>query len=456
MNLNLQKLRSDYGIEQHLFAQILNCSVGELALMEEGKKEIPLTYAPVLAMFVFPEEIENEDIRNLLNSCRRPICKMQKNDSANKSSDTADTKENESGIKMTAAAKSKYPEISKLSEDITGQFMLASELLSPKKNDEVSISESESKNGLGKELTFAENSAHEAEPNEAGHYIIYTDGGCDHNPGGRGGYGAVVINEETGEYRELSGGYLATTNNRMEVMAAIKAIETVSIGSSITLISDSQYLVKTLEGEYSRKKNRDLWKMLDEAMEGKEVAAQWIRGHKGNENNEKCDRLATIAMTGELIADEGYVPGNSQKEPAVTPNCEKVSAMTIKISLPQLGEDREMAQIVAAEQYAEEHQVSIACAKSMYAFWENDKPGFKSYMNLKTGGADFWSSVTEEDLLSALEYDKTHYEEIKSYFSSRKDILSCLRWNARGLGLSDAIRKVLVDIELSANCNKKR
>ena len=357
---------------------------------------------------------------------------------------------------MTAAAKSKYPEISKLSEDITGQFMLASELLSPKKNDEDSISESECINALTEEGSLIESSLNKTETNEAGHYIIYTDGGCDHNPGGRGGYGAVVINEETGEYRELSGGYLATTNNRMEVMAAIKAIDTVSIGSSIKLISDSQYLVKTLEGEYSRKKNQDLWKMLDEAMEGKEVAAQWIKGHKGNENNERCDKLATAAMAGDLIADEGYVPDSSQKEPAVTQNSEKVSAMTIEISVPQLGDDREMAQLVTAEQYAEEHQVSTTCAKSMYAFWENDKPGFKSYMNLKTGGTDFWSSVTEEDLLSTLEYDETHYAEIKSYLTSRKDILSCLRWNARGLGLSDAIRKVLVDIELSANCNKKR
>ena len=96
MNLNLQKLRTDYGIEQHLFAQILNCSVKELELMEKGKKEIPLTFAPVLAMFAFPDEIENEDIRKLLNSCKRPICKIQNNERANKSNETADTNENES------------------------------------------------------------------------------------------------------------------------------------------------------------------------------------------------------------------------------------------------------------------------------------------------------------------------------------------------------------------------
>lgn len=70
-------------------------------------------------------------------------------------------------------------------------------------------------------------------------YIIYTDGGCERNPGGRGGYGAVIIDFDTSQTTELSGGFESTTNNRMEVMAVIRALEEVEKGTRIQLFSDS-------------------------------------------------------------------------------------------------------------------------------------------------------------------------------------------------------------------------
>lgn len=94
-------------------------------------------------------------------------------------------------------------------------------------------------------------------------YIIYTDGGCECNPGGRGGYGAVIINNNTGELTDISGGFRSTTNNRMEVMAVIKALEKIEKDTHIQLFSDSQYVIKTMNGMFRKKKNIDLWKKLD-------------------------------------------------------------------------------------------------------------------------------------------------------------------------------------------------
>lgn len=94
-------------------------------------------------------------------------------------------------------------------------------------------------------------------------YILYTDGGCSNNPGGVGGIGVVAIDTETGECIEESRGYASTTNNRMEIRAALVALQMVSDGCSVLLHSDSQYLLNTIAGVWQKKKNRDLWKMLD-------------------------------------------------------------------------------------------------------------------------------------------------------------------------------------------------
>ena len=90
------------------------------------------------------------------------------------------------------------------------------------------------------------------------HYTIYTDGSCLRNPGGPGGYAAVIF--RGGEMlEELSGGDAATTNNRMELMAAIVGLRAVRESSAVTLYSDSQYLIKTLTLGWKRLKNADLW-----------------------------------------------------------------------------------------------------------------------------------------------------------------------------------------------------
>lgn len=136
-------------------------------------------------------------------------------------------------------------------------------------------------------------------------YIIYTDGGCSTNPGGRGGIGIVILNTRTGKKTEHSEGYFCTTNNRMEILAVARALELVPNGSKVQLRSDSQYVVKTMKGQYAKHKNIDLWERLDQAMVGKEVSVYWVKGHAGNPYNERCDRLAAAAMRNPTKEDVG-------------------------------------------------------------------------------------------------------------------------------------------------------
>ncbi len=136
--------------------------------------------------------------------------------------------------------------------------------------------------------------------------IIYTDGACSGNPG-PGGWGSVLMYK--GHRRELSGGEADTTNNRMEMMAVIKALETLKRPCNITLHTDSTYVMKGmtewLEGWKKRNwrtagkkpvKNVDLWQRLETAIDAHQVKWVWVKGHSGVPENERADELATQAI----------------------------------------------------------------------------------------------------------------------------------------------------------------
>lgn len=150
---------------------------------------------------------------------------------------------------------------------------------------------------------------------------IHTDGSCRGNPG-PGGYGIILRFGE--RQRELSGGYRLTTNNRMELMAVIKALEALRRPCRVLLHSDSRYVVDAMNKGWARKwrannwqRNRrekavnpDLWETLLRLCENHEVEFRWVRGHSGNADNERCDRLAVQAASQpDLPADPGYRPG---------------------------------------------------------------------------------------------------------------------------------------------------
>jgi len=119
---------------------------------------------------------------------------------------------------------------------------------------------------------------------------IYTDGACKGNPG-PGGWAAIV--RRNGQDAELAGHEDVTTNNRMEVLAAIKGLEAAPERSAITLFSDSQYLVNTMTKGWKRKANVDLWDRLDVLVGQRNVTWEWVRGHAGHPENERADKLAT-------------------------------------------------------------------------------------------------------------------------------------------------------------------
>ena len=138
------------------------------------------------------------------------------------------------------------------------------------------------------------------------HVDIYTDGACKGNPG-PGGYGAILV--YGGQERELSGGEPSTTNNRMELMGAIAALERLRAPCEVTLTSDSRYLVDAVtkgwakswrrnggrKADKSPAFNSDLWARLLELLEIHRVTFIWVRGHVGHPYNERCDALAVEA-----------------------------------------------------------------------------------------------------------------------------------------------------------------
>ena len=141
-------------------------------------------------------------------------------------------------------------------------------------------------------------------------FIVYTDGSCLGNPGA-GGFSAVIINCETGEVSEISGGESHTTNNRMELRAAISALDIIPTGTSVEIITDSQYLKNAFtKGWISNWKrngwrtaaktpvlNQDLWLILDDFMRSHQILFSWVKGHDGDKYNERCDQLAREQAT---------------------------------------------------------------------------------------------------------------------------------------------------------------
>ncbi|MEO3998450.1 ribonuclease HI [Mesorhizobium sp. CAU 1732] len=135
---------------------------------------------------------------------------------------------------------------------------------------------------------------------------VFTDGACSGNPG-PGGWGAIL--RFTGKTKELSGGEADTTNNRMELMAAISALNALKEPCAVDLYTDSKYVMDGISGwieGWKRNgwktaakqpvKNVELWQALDEARKRHKVTWHWVKGHAGHEENERADELARLAM----------------------------------------------------------------------------------------------------------------------------------------------------------------
>ena len=176
--------------------------------------------------------------------------------------------------------------------------------------------------------------------------VIYTDGGCEPNPG-LGGYGVVLLHPK--KRAEASGGFRLTTNNRMEIYAAIAGLEMLKQPCKVTLFSDSQYLVEPMKEGWvikwkkndwwrnnkERVVNIDLWEKLLLLCDRHQVEFRWVKGHAGNPENERCDQLSMVALRQpNLQADDGYEnkPEPPERRPAMQAGdpCRKCSRPVIK------------------------------------------------------------------------------------------------------------------------------
>ena len=179
--------------------------------------------------------------------------------------------------------------------------------------------------GTGNSSVSQKSSKAQSAVDDLGKIIIYTDGGCSGNPG-PGGYGAVILCN--GHRKELSGGYRLTTNNRMEMIACIKAIESIEPGCGVRLYSDSSYVVNGITKGWAVKwrkngwirngsekaQNIDLWSKLLELCENRDIEFIWVKGHAETPENECCDRLAVAsAAKSGLPVDEAYENGSTQR-----------------------------------------------------------------------------------------------------------------------------------------------
>ena len=151
---------------------------------------------------------------------------------------------------------------------------------------------------------------------------IYSDGACRGNPG-PGGWGILLVYDDT--EKEIYGGELETTNNRMELLAVIIGLEALKKeGQHVQVYSDSKYVVDAVEKGwllgwekkgFKGKKNPDLWKRFLVILRRHQVKFNWVKGHAGNVYNEKCDQLAVeAAESGDLLIDDGFEAQNNGQQ----------------------------------------------------------------------------------------------------------------------------------------------
>lgn len=236
-------------------------------------------------------------------------------------------------------------------------------------------------------------------PEERPHVTIYSDGGADPNPG-PGGWAAILVHDSSGRKKELSGGEPDTTNNRMELTAAIKALEALKDSCQVAFYSDSSYLVQGMtrwaagwakNGWRRGKKkealeNDDLWKLLWRLKDEHDIAWHWVKGHAGNPMNERADHLASAEIRKYYDTIENPPPADTEVFLVVSArDGQGFWAASIR------QEGREELITGRLDQGATSNRLDIIAAGEALSYLENGtKVGIYSLSDYLRNGATMW------------------------------------------------------------------
>ena len=144
--------------------------------------------------------------------------------------------------------------------------------------------------------------------------LVYTDGSCFPNPGGPGASAFAILrhHRQRKPIKASAYAFRPTTNNRAETIAVLEALKVVDLSKKTVIFTDSKYVKNILNGRWRAQANLDLWEQIRELVEGRNVHAEWVKGHNGNKWNEYVDRLCAKAVNGGAwLMDQGYEEANS-------------------------------------------------------------------------------------------------------------------------------------------------
>lgn len=207
---------------------------------------------------------------------------------------------------------------------------------------------------------------------------LFTDGGAEPNPG-KGGFGTIL--KHKGRQKEFFTGYELTTNNRMELMAVIFGLEKITTKARVTVYSDSKYVVDGIEkgwaknwekNNWIKKKgnrvlNKDLWERLLNVITKHEVTFNWVKGHAGHLENERCDYLANLGINSEAkIKDEGYLDYLEHIEDYQEKSIEKEGDLCRKCNTPTVKKTPKKRKIKPNSSYYFEYYLLCPNCKAMY------------------------------------------------------------------------------------------
>ncbi|RED42625.1 ribonuclease HI [Winogradskyella eximia] len=210
------------------------------------------------------------------------------------------------------------------------------------------------------------------------HIELFTDGGAEPNPG-KGGFGTIL--KYKGRQKEFFAGYELTTNNRMELMAVIFGLEKIKTKAKVTVYSDSKYVVDSIEkgwaenwekNNWTKKKgnlvlNNDLWKRLLTVIKKHEVTFNWVKGHAGHVENERCDYLANLGKNSEdKIKDEGYLDYLEHIEDYQEKSIEKEGDLCRKCNTPTVKKTPKKRKIKPNQSFYFEYYLYCPNCKAMY------------------------------------------------------------------------------------------